>query len=114
MKDVGIIESKGMVEAKVAHVRYFLVQVRQKVLQSRGALVSVVSRGFEIIFRMGVYWGNLSYDCLVGRGEEMVPLRAAQLRTLLCELGPSFVKAGQVLNNLLKHLRNIRKGGLLF
>jgi hypothetical protein len=56
----------------------------------------VISRGFEIITRLGFYWANLSYDCLVGRGEEMVPLRASQLRTLLCELGPSFVKAGQV------------------
>jgi len=66
------------------------------VLESPGALFSVVGRGFEIITRLGFYWAKISYDCLVGRGEEMVPLRAAQLRNLLCELGPSFVKAGQV------------------
>ncbi|KAJ7563673.1 hypothetical protein O6H91_03G120400 [Diphasiastrum complanatum] len=29
----------------------------------------------------------------------MVPLRAEQLRNLLCDLGPSFIKAGQVLAN---------------
>lgn len=75
-------------------------QIRQRVVESPGALFSVVSRGFEIISRLGFYWANLSYDCLVGRGEEMVPLRAAQLRNLLCELGPSFIKAGQVIHNI--------------
>ncbi|XP_059460761.1 protein ACTIVITY OF BC1 COMPLEX KINASE 1, chloroplastic isoform X2 [Corylus avellana] len=39
------------------------------------------------------------YDCFVGRDEEVVPYRARQLRTLLCDLGPSFIKAGQVLAN---------------
>lgn len=79
--------------------KYTPDRVREKVVESPGALFSVISRGFEIITRLGFYWANLSYDCLVGRGEEMVPLRASQLRTLLCELGPSFVKAGQVLAN---------------
>lgn len=73
-----------------------VAQVREKVLESPGALFSVVGRGFEIITKLGFYWAKISYDCLVGRGEEMVPLRAAQLRTLLCDLGPSFIKAGQV------------------
>ena len=73
-----------------------VAQVREKVLESPGALFSVVGRGFEIITSLGFYWAKISYDCLVGRGEEMVPLRAAQLRNLLCELGPSFIKAGQV------------------
>jgi predicted unusual protein kinase regulating ubiquinone biosynthesis (AarF/ABC1/UbiB family) len=74
-------------------------QVRQRVLESPGALFSVISRGFEIITSLGLYWAAISYDCLVGRGEEMVPRRAEQLRTLLCDLGPSFIKAGQVLAN---------------
>ncbi|GJN28076.1 hypothetical protein PR202_gb16158 [Eleusine coracana subsp. coracana] len=34
-----------------------------------------------------------------GRDEEIVPFRARQLRNLLCDLGPSFIKAGQVLAN---------------
>lgn len=76
---------------------FFSVKVRQRVLGTPGALFSVVGRGVEIITKLGFYWANLSYDCLVGRGEEMVPKRAAQLRTLLCDLGPSFVKAGQVI-----------------
>ncbi|XP_024519454.1 protein ACTIVITY OF BC1 COMPLEX KINASE 1, chloroplastic [Selaginella moellendorffii] len=73
--------------------------VRQRVLESRESFASVVGRCVEIIWRLGLYWASLSYDCLVGRDDEMVPLRAAQLRTLLCDLGPSFVKAGQVLAN---------------
>lgn len=68
-------------------------------LESPGALFSVISRGFEIITSLGLYWAAISYDCLVGRGEEMVPRRAEQLRTLLCDLGPSFIKAGQVMMN---------------
>ena len=36
------------------------------------------------------------YDCLIGRDQEIVPYRARQLRNLLCDLGPSFIKAGQV------------------
>jgi aarF domain-containing kinase len=38
------------------------------------------------------------YDFLVGRDEEIVPYRARQLRNLLCDLGPSFIKAGQVIS----------------
>ncbi|KAI5074107.1 hypothetical protein GOP47_0010068 [Adiantum capillus-veneris] len=73
--------------------------VRQKVLDTPGAFFSVVSRGAEILLKMGYYWASLSYDCLIGKGEEMVPYRAEQLRNLLCDLGPSFIKSGQVLAN---------------
>lgn len=79
--------------------KYTPEAVRQKVLDSPGALFSVLSRGAEIIWKLGYYWGSLSYDYLIGKGEEMVPLRAQQLRNLLCDLGPSFIKAGQVLAN---------------
>ncbi|KAJ7563674.1 hypothetical protein O6H91_03G120400 [Diphasiastrum complanatum] len=73
--------------------------VRERVLQSPSAFISVIGRCVEIIWKLGFYWTSLSYDCLVGRGDEMVPLRAEQLRNLLCDLGPSFIKAGQVLAN---------------
>lgn len=65
-------------------------------LESRGAISSLVLRGVEIVWNLGLYWSALMYDCLVGRDEEVVPYRARQLRTLLCNLGPSFIKAGQV------------------
>lgn len=53
-------------------------------------------RGVEIVWNLGLYWSSLMYDCLVGRDIEVVPYRARQLRILLCDLGPSFIKAGQV------------------
>lgn len=73
--------------------------VRNKVLESRGAVASLILRGVEIVWNLGLYWSTLMYDCLVGRDEEVVPFRARQLRNLLCDLGPSFIKAGQVLAN---------------
>ncbi|KAH7443780.1 hypothetical protein KP509_02G050500 [Ceratopteris richardii] len=73
--------------------------VRQKVLDEPAAFFSIISRGVEILWKLGYYWASLSYDCLIGKGEEMVPFRAEQLRNLLCDLGPSFIKAGQVLAN---------------
>lgn len=73
--------------------------VRNRVLESRGAILSLISRGVEIVWNLGLYWSTLMYDFLVGRDEEVVPYRARQLRNLLCALGPSFIKAGQVLAN---------------
>lgn len=65
-------------------------------LESRGAIWSLILRGVEIVWSLGLYWSTLMYDCFVGRDEEVVPFRARQLRNLLCNLGPSFIKAGQV------------------
>lgn len=79
--------------------KYTPEMVRKKVLGSRGAVFSLFDRGVEIISKLGIYWTTLFYDRLVGRGPEIVPLRAEQLRNLLCDLGPSFIKAGQVLAN---------------
>lgn len=75
-------------------------KVRSKVLGSRGAILSLIERGVEIVWNLGFYWVTLSYDSLVGRDEEVVPYRARQLRNLLCDLGPSFIKAGQVVEPL--------------
>ena len=58
--------------------------------------MSLILRGVEIVWNLGLYWSTLAYDFLVGRDEEVVPYRARQLRNLLCALGPSFIKAGQV------------------
>ncbi|KAG0453263.1 hypothetical protein HPP92_025927 [Vanilla planifolia] len=79
--------------------KYTPEAVRNKVLESRGAILSLIGRGVEIVWNLGLYWSALTYDCLVGRDEEVVPYRARQLRNLLCDLGPSFIKAGQVLAN---------------
>ncbi|KAG2557125.1 hypothetical protein PVAP13_8NG177900 [Panicum virgatum] len=78
--------------------KYTPEMVRKKVLDSRGSILSLASRGVEIIWKLGFYWSSLMYDFLVGRDEEIVPYRARQLRNLLCDLGPSFIKAGQVIS----------------
>ncbi|KAJ9167582.1 hypothetical protein P3X46_019202 [Hevea brasiliensis] len=79
--------------------KYSPETVRNKVLESRASIVSLMLRGVEIVWNLGLYWSALMYDCLVGRDKEVVPYRARQLRNLLCDLGPSFIKAGQVLAN---------------
>ncbi|MFQ6638639.1 hypothetical protein Gotur_016352 [Gossypium turneri] len=79
--------------------KYSPETVRNKVLESRGAVASLILRGVKIVWKLGLYWSSLMYDCLVGRDKEVVPFRARQLRNLLCDLGPSFIKAGQVLAN---------------
>ena len=66
-------------------------------MDSRGSILSLASRGVEIVWKLGFYLSSLVYDFLVGRDEEIVPYRARQLRNLLCDLGPSFIKAGQVI-----------------
>ncbi|GER39630.1 protein kinase superfamily protein [Striga asiatica] len=79
--------------------KYTPESVRNNVLESRGSILSLIGRGVEILWGLGLYWSALMYDCFVGRDEEVVPFRARQLRNLLCDLGPSFIKAGQVLAN---------------
>ncbi|KAK3439676.1 hypothetical protein EUGRSUZ_C04003 [Eucalyptus grandis] len=79
--------------------KYSPEMVRSKVLESQGAIWSLVMRGVEIVWKLGFYWSTLMYDCFIGQDEEIVPFRAMQLRNLLCDLGPSFIKAGQVLAN---------------
>lgn len=47
--------------------------------------------------RLGTYAAGLLLDRLIGLGDSNVPARAAQVRDLLCALGPAYIKAGQVL-----------------
>nr|XP_043628803.1 protein ACTIVITY OF BC1 COMPLEX KINASE 1, chloroplastic [Erigeron canadensis] len=79
--------------------KYSPETVSSKVLENQGAILSLLGRGVEIVWKLGFYWTRLVYDYLVGRDEEVVPFRARQLRNLLVDLGPSFIKAGQVLAN---------------
>uniref|UniRef100_A0A7N0R8M8 Protein kinase domain-containing protein n=2 Tax=Kalanchoe fedtschenkoi TaxID=63787 RepID=A0A7N0R8M8_KALFE len=79
--------------------KYSPETVKNKVSESKGAVLSLLGRGVEIVWKLGFYWASLVYDYAVGRDEEVVPYRARQLRNLLCDLGPSFIKAGQVLAN---------------
>ncbi|QDZ21288.1 UbiB-like protein kinase [Chloropicon primus] len=54
-------------------------------------------RGFDILFSLGKFFACLKLDDLYGN--EAVKSRAAELRETLTYLGPSFIKAGQVLAN---------------
>ncbi|RZC65030.1 hypothetical protein C5167_008720 [Papaver somniferum] len=76
--------------------KYTPETVRNKVFESNGAVLSLIGRGVEIVWKLGIYWSALLSDFLIGRDQEVVPFRARQLRNLLCDLGPSFIKAGQV------------------
>ncbi|KAK9822866.1 hypothetical protein WJX81_006550 [Elliptochloris bilobata] len=73
--------------------------VQRKALESPAAAARVVLRGAEMLWRLGVFVCSLLADNASGRSEEVdrVRLRAQQLRETLTVLGPSFVKAGQVL-----------------
>ncbi len=58
-------------------------------------------RALNIVVRLGTYFGCLAYDRVTGNEDTpaTVRLRASQLRDMLTVLGPSFIKAGQVLAN---------------
>lgn len=59
------------------------------------------ARVAKIVFGLGTYFGCLAVDRLTGSEDnlEKVRQRAQQLRETLTDLGPSFIKAGQVLAN---------------
>ena len=59
----------------------------------------MVLRCVEIVTSVLGFGGALWLDEARGQGESNAPLRAEQLRELLVRLGPSFIKAGQVLAN---------------
>ena len=56
-----------------------------------------LARGVEVVTRLGSYAAGLALDRVRGLGDSNVPARAAQIRDVLCLLGPTYIKAGQVL-----------------
>jgi len=82
-------------------IRYTPEAVRAKMLQTPGDAVALVARGVSVVSKCAKFAGSLVYDDLVNEGDspETVKYRAKQLRTLLTDLGPSFIKLGQVLAN---------------
>jgi predicted unusual protein kinase regulating ubiquinone biosynthesis (AarF/ABC1/UbiB family) len=71
--------------------------VRERALASPREALATAARGFEIVLSAGVFAGGLVLDRF--REAENVASRSEQLRVELARLGPSFVKAGQVLAN---------------
>jgi len=77
--------------------KYSATLVRARALDGPGETVKTLARGVEIVTAAGVFVSGLVLDNF--RRTEDVVSRSEQLRVLLAELGPSFVKAGQVLAN---------------
>jgi predicted unusual protein kinase regulating ubiquinone biosynthesis (AarF/ABC1/UbiB family) len=80
--------------------RYNADDLRAEVTRSPSGLVQLGLRGLEVVSGLGFYALSCLGDSASGGGEERtVRARAQQLRELLARLGPSFIKAGQVLAN---------------
>eukprot|EP00882_Tetradesmus_deserticola_P001141 GHRQ01001234.1.p1 GENE.GHRQ01001234.1~~GHRQ01001234.1.p1 ORF type:complete len:697 (+),score=313.26 GHRQ01001234.1:143-2092(+) len=81
--------------------KYTPEYVRSRALETPGAAFAVMARVAHIVTGLGTYFGCLAFDRLTGTEDntDTVRRRAQQLRETLTELGPSFIKAGQVLAN---------------
>ncbi len=58
----------------------------------------VVWRSLRVAFMFGWFIWGIQLDKSVGQTEQNMPLRAMQLRKLLTNLGPTFIKIGQALS----------------
>jgi len=77
--------------------KYSPTLVRERALSNPLECALTFARGVEIVWAAGTFAGGLLYDKF--QKAEDVASRSDQLRIMLAELGPSFVKAGQVLAN---------------
>lgn len=83
--------------------RYTPAYVRSRALRTPQDAIAVAARVVQIVAELGSYAASLAWDSALpsawGGGDtpQRVRLRAQQLRETLTRLGPSFIKAGQVL-----------------
>lgn len=79
--------------------KYSPEAVRERALSSRSATFQILVRGLTMTGTLGGFFLGLAWDRVTGQADTpgRVQYRAAQLREILTSLGPSFVKAGQVL-----------------
>lgn len=75
--------------------------VRKEAAGNIAAFAATVFRGARMGYELALFAAGLLYDDVTGRSGEnaSVKYRATQLRDLLTRLGPTFIKAGQVLAN---------------
>jgi len=71
--------------------------VRKRALETAGETAKTCARCAEIVYNAGKFAAGLAMDEM--NATERVVSRSEQLRVQLAALGPSFVKAGQVLAN---------------
>ncbi|MFT0753311.1 AarF/ABC1/UbiB kinase family protein, partial [Synechococcus sp. RC10A2] len=64
----------------------------------RWRLLRVMGRALAILWPLLWFVLCLRWDQLWGQGDRKVPQRAEQLRKLLTDLGPTFIKVGQALS----------------
>ena len=77
--------------------KYSPILVRERALDGPVETLKTLARGLEIVTAAGTFASGLLLDNF--RRTEDVVSRSEQLRIMLADLGPSFVKAGQVLAN---------------
>ena len=77
--------------------KYSPAFVRERTLSSPGEVAKTAARGVEIVTAVSLFAGSLVFDKFFS--SEDVKGRSRDLRNKLARLGPSFVKAGQVLAN---------------
>jgi predicted unusual protein kinase regulating ubiquinone biosynthesis (AarF/ABC1/UbiB family) len=77
--------------------RYTPALVRERALRTPVEAIATAARGAQIVLAGAGFAAGLVFDKF--RAAEDVVSRSDELRILLAELGPSFVKAGQVLAN---------------
>ena len=66
--------------------------LRREVLGTPLAALQLMLRGAEIVTALGGFWLSLELDSYVGAEEDNMKKRAEELRMLLTDLGPAFVK----------------------
>jgi len=80
--------------------KYSPERIRDTVLQGPGDYLKLLARTVQVTGELGIYSSRLVLDRVLEEDNpDRVKLRAQQLREMLVRLGPSFIKAGQVLAN---------------
>eukprot|EP00894_Picocystis_sp_ML_P001392 jgi/Pico_ML_1/51909/g2702.t1 len=90
------------VGACVAQRAYTPGRIQKEALATPKDRLRVVGRVLEVVGKLGGFALSLAWDGIVEEDlpkQQRVKSRAAQLREMLVSLGPSFIKAGQVLAN---------------
>ncbi|KAK9785023.1 hypothetical protein WJX73_005206 [Symbiochloris irregularis] len=90
---------RGYCTLSSSKARYTPANLAARALAPPNARWGIVQRAAQMTFGIGRVFALLALDKLTGQNNnrDRVRLRAAQLRTTLTDLGPSFIKLGQVL-----------------
>ena len=78
---------------------YSPAMIREQTLGSPGGVIALIFRAMKMGIEGGSFLFRIYWDSATGveDNEEIVKTRAVQLRDSLTRMGPTFIKAGQVL-----------------